>query len=567
MGGGTWLRQAPPQQTSSRRGVRHPVWSTIVSRREWRGVSSRRGLKVPSRSRRMLDVACIMRKEAQIEGKRRSCPWISSMGSSLESGSLEIVTGDNSPDAPPDQRPPRPLSSRCVPTAKDMTSTVQEEEDERIRQGRPGSCGKSVPLESAEWRPKRKHVFALSLAGKPIYTRYGNEDELVTLFGVMQALVSFIKDDHDTLRCLVAGNHRFVFINRDPLILVAVGQTRESTRQLALSLNYAYNQIISVLTLSTLTRILNDKPNFDLRRLLAGSEKFIDSLLNRIETDPSILLCSVRCLPLTASVRDQISSAISSSCAKVRDLVFAILITNTGQLITMVRMKKYYLHPGDLHLIFNLVHSSESFKSAESWTPICLPRFDSGAFFHAHVSYLDEDDAKCCLLLLTVDRESFFSLSDCKRKIVEKLTTSSSSSTVKVLEVIHLALKADEYSCAQVGIPDLRHFLYKSKSTSQFTAPIIEAPYNDEAGLGREKLFGLYQFMHDRMHTPSRTLRILFHSGKDETVLGWMTSGFELYAVFEPLVTKPAIINAVNQLLKWIRKEEDRLFILNSPTF
>ncbi len=63
------------------------------------------------------------------------------------------------------------------------------------------------------------------------------------------------------------------------------------------------------------------------------------------------------------------------------------------------------------------------------------------------------------------------------------------------------------------------------------------------------------------------TLRILFHSGKHETVLGWMTAGFELYAVFEPLVTKPVIINAVNQLLKWIRKEEDRLFILNSPTF
>ena len=101
------------------------------------------------------------------------------------------------------------------------------------------------------------------------------------------------------------------------------------------------------------------------------------------------MLCSVRCLPLAAGVRDQISNIISSSCNKVRDLVFAILITNSGepyvvasvvltylkktallndlylrigQLITMVRMKKYFLHPGDLHLIFNLVYSSESFK-------------------------------------------------------------------------------------------------------------------------------------------------------------------------------------------------------------
>ena len=45
-----------------------------------------------------------------------------------------------------------------------------------------------------------------------------------------------------------------------------------------------------------------------------------------------------------------------------------------------------------------------------------------------------------------------------------------------------------------------------------------------------------------------------------------VTAGFELYAVFGPLVTKLIAINAVNKLLKWIKKEEDRLFILSSPT-
>lgn len=40
-------------------------------------------------------------------------------------------------------------------------------------------------------------------------------------------------------------------------------------------------------------------------------------------------------------------------------------------------MKKYNLHPSDIHLVLNLVQSSESFKTAESWTPICLPKFDS----------------------------------------------------------------------------------------------------------------------------------------------------------------------------------------------
>ena len=56
--------------------------------------------------------------------------------------------------------------------------------------------------------------------------------------------------------------------------------------------------------------------------------------------------------------------------------MFAILLAE-GQLVTMIHMKKYPLHPHDLLLIINLVGASESFKSAESWTPICLPKFDS----------------------------------------------------------------------------------------------------------------------------------------------------------------------------------------------
>lgn len=46
-----------------------------------------------------------------------------------------------------------------------------------------------------------------------------------------------------------------------------------------------------------------------------------------------------------------------------------------------------------------------------------------------------------------------------------------------------------------------------------------------------------------------------------------LTQGFELYAVFGPLVTKPVAIAAINKLLRWIKKEEEHLFILSSVTF
>ncbi|KAK8722071.1 hypothetical protein OTU49_012464 [Cherax quadricarinatus] len=99
-------------------------------------------------------------------------------------------------------------------------------------------------LQSTDWLQKEKHVFILSESGKPIYTRYGKEDRLVTLFGLMQALVSFVADSDDVIRCIVAGEHKFVFLVRSPLILVAVSHSVASIAQLLMQLTgYLYGHV------------------------------------------------------------------------------------------------------------------------------------------------------------------------------------------------------------------------------------------------------------------------------------------------------------------------------------
>lgn len=50
-------------------------------------------------------------------------------------------------------------------------------------------------------------------------------------------------------------------------------------------------------------------------------------------------------------------------------------------------------------------------------------------------------------------------------------------------------------------------------------------------------------------------------------VLFQVTKDFELYAALEPLVTKQNAIVYINKLLRWIKSDENRLFILSSPTF
>ena len=142
------------------------------------------------------------------------------------------------------------------------------------------------------------------------YLRYGTEDKLVTLMGVMQALISVVQDNKDLLRCIVAAQHKFVFLVREQLLLVGVVSSTESLAQVLLQLNYLYNQVLSVLTYSQLARIFKQRRNYDLRRLLTGAEKFLDNLLNLMDRDPCFFLSGIRCLPLESNVRDIISQSI-----------------------------------------------------------------------------------------------------------------------------------------------------------------------------------------------------------------------------------------------------------------
>ncbi len=59
----------------------------------------------------------------------------------------------------------------------------------------------------------------------------------------------------------------------------------------------------------------------------------------------------------------------------LKDMIFAITLIH-GHLVSIARLKNYHLHPSDLHLLINLVNSSDAFKGVQSWVPVCLPRFD-----------------------------------------------------------------------------------------------------------------------------------------------------------------------------------------------
>ncbi|XP_075153880.1 vacuolar fusion protein MON1 homolog [Haematobia irritans] len=414
------------------------------------------------------------------------------------------------------------------------------------------------------WREQKKHIFILSEAGKPIYSLHGNEDKLAILFGIIQALVSFVENNQDVVTSIRAKGILFVFMVKSNLIFVAASRTSMSVSQLQMQLNDVHNQILSTLTYNQLSKIFRQRKNFDLRRLLEGSERLITNLLlndssKKITNNVfAFLTNSIRILPLQASVRSTIAQTIKENCSKIKNLVFAIMIAQ-NRLISLVQMKKYSIHQTDLRIIINLIESSESFKTSENWTPICLPKFDMNGYLHAHVSYLEENSS-ACLLLLSVDRDAFFTLSEAKKCITEKMKR------LQCIEAINEAVQlSGRHQLNSIGIPELRHFLYKPKSAAQLLCSEIVAPYNSLPEF--ERLEALYCDLLERVRNSRRPLKLILETRSDEVALAWSTEYYELFVVFDPLTQKSSVTKDVDKLIKWIEKEYDTYFIKTHPTF
>ncbi len=71
-------------------------------------------------------------------------------------------------------------------------------------------------------------------------------------------------------------------------------------------------------------------------------------------------------------------------------------------------------------------------------------------------------------------------------------------------------------------ITEVRHFLYKSRSVHQFTSPLFSAPYHTAEE--QQRLLGLYQYLHMHMHGSSHPLKMLFHIGDHEALLGYVSN-------------------------------------------
>ncbi|KAF2129746.1 DUF254-domain-containing protein [Dothidotthia symphoricarpi CBS 119687] len=436
-----------------------------------------------------------------------------------------------------------------------------------------GSNEEAVML---QWRAKLKHFLVLSSAGKPIYSRHGDDQLISNYIGVVQTIISFYQSTNDVLKGFTAGGVRFVVMSKGPLNLVAITRLPESDAQLRTQLEALYMQILSTLTLPSLERMFAARANYDLRRPLQGTDTLLSALADGFTRgSPSTLLSALECLKLKKTQRAIINTTLQKTRSK--NLLYGLVVAS-GKLVSVVRPKKHSLHPGDLHLIFNMLFEAGSVKAGggENWIPLCLPGFNNTGYLYMYVSFLnlehpseqmqerpksrDGADDEVAVLLISAEKESFFEMRGMRDDLVETLQRNGS------IEAIRSAVKQGRPKCTDIvpGSP-LRHFLYKSRGNVQFTMPSY-APYF-ESQLEKRQLLNLYDKLHTNVHNKPSTLKVHHETNTTYIALAWSTPLFELYAVAPSYISRAALATSANQIIQWVRREEERVFIIGGAVF
>lgn len=425
------------------------------------------------------------------------------------------------------------------------------------------------------WKSKKKHFIILSAAGKPIYTRHGSDAIISSYVGIIQTIISSYFGNDDSLKSFHADGVQFVVLSQTNLHLVGITSLPESEAQIRVQLEALYMQILSTLTLPTLTHIFSVRPSSDLRRPLQGTEVLLSSLADSFTRgSPSALLSALECLKIRKSHRSIINSTMIK--ARVDGLLYGLVVAG-GRLVSVIRPKKHSLHPSDLQLIFNMIFEAEGIKAGggESWVPICLPGFNNTGYLYMYVSFLDmagdsarELDANeriskedsVAIILLSTNKESFEELQTMKTYLVQEFRRNRS------MQIIQQAVQAGRPSPTDIIAGTvLRHFLYKSKGNVQFFMPSYSP--NFESLKQRRRLMSLYAKLHASVHAKHAAVKVHHCVLTTATALAWVTPMFELYCVAGPSTSRNALAQSANKVVQWIQKEEERIFLIGGAVF
>jgi len=88
-----------------------------------------------------------------------------------------------------------------------------------------------------------------------------------------------------------------------------------------------------------------------------------------------------------------------------------------------------------------------------------------------------------------------------------------------------------------------------------------------DAKIEYDRLLNLYNKLHTNLHNKPTTLKVHHETNTTCIALAWSTPLFELYAVAPASTSRAALAQSANKIIQWVRREEERVFIIGGAVF
>lgn len=421
------------------------------------------------------------------------------------------------------------------------------------------------PIEEENWRRRKKHVFILSSAGKPVFSRYGDESDFSELFGILQVLMSMAQSSgsSETLRRVTAGPEFVIhFHTVGELSYVMVTRTEESTKSCVRQLRLLHLQMLSVLP--TVNAVLTKSPGYDVRRMFSNVDaNAMRQLIKRMSCDPTFIFRAASVVPMSLELRRDVEHALVDARnheANPEDHLYSLAL-HEGSLVASISPKEQPLHIDDFLLLINFVAIVCTGQHGEIWAPICLPKFNDTGYLWCYCSKLDS--CGLTLVQLATAQDAFPALSRRAALVQQSLLPRSSE-----LQAALRGSGALNWKSLSSWEPPLTlQWFAACTDAKQMVSTALPIPLL-HSKLTKKYTLRLFARLRDKLAILSRAAHpVIIHSTEEQSFVIVKLKAFEGFGLFLPCTPRKVMVDAVVRALKAIAAKESMVLLVKAANW
>ena len=468
----------------------------------------------------------------------------------------------------------------------------------------------SEAVKEERWKARKKHIFILTSAGRPVFTRWGEETDFAELFGVLQILVSMASSSQmilggdanarDSLRRVTLGSGQAMyFLTEGELQYVMVTRTRESPASCLRQLRLIHHQLLAVLP--TVSSVLQRSPSYDVRRMFNhGDINVMRSLIRRLNNEPGFIFRSLQPLGMPLGVREEVSETLRL-CSGGDNHMWTLLLYGS-YVVSLVAPEDHTLHADDLLLVINFAQVVCN-AQGQVWAPICLPRFNTSGYLWCFAARVEEivtelrggvasppasgnhnnsslgvaprvaagqTPPKLILVQLATNQESFPALRQSASASVQGLTEEGVDQVQQIQQCALTTPLPIDLSVLGPCANDLLFFMFISSSAQLVSSQLPPQLANSKSE--RKALYRTLLKIRDVAQRSRAKEPVLIYQAANYTLAlelsptggnvgGATFKKTELYMVFLPCADQQVIPICGAAILKWLKTQETKSFM------